>query len=107
MWSIGITEMVSRKTDGIMKLMQHHHHSVITDSFHCKRSESGEVVHVYNSNNYLMAEYTVRTGRISWQRVAALTQRESVEKWLRNNYPVVSTAKPVVVNKLSARAVRQ
>jgi hypothetical protein len=46
-------------TDAIIKLMQHHHHTDITDSFHCKRSESGEVVHVYNSNNYLMAEYTV------------------------------------------------
>jgi hypothetical protein len=67
--------------------MQHHHHSAINDSFHCKRSLSGDVVHVYNSNNYLMAEYTVRTGRASWQRVAPLTQRESVEKWLRNNYP--------------------
>jgi hypothetical protein len=72
--------------------MQHHHHSDITDSFHCKRSHSGDVVHVYNSNNYLMAEYTVRTGRTSWQRVAPVTQRESVEKWLRNNYPAVPEA---------------
>jgi hypothetical protein len=72
--------------------MQHHHHSDITDSFHCKRSHSGDVVHVYNSNNYLMAEYTVRTGRTSWHRVAPVTQRESVEKWLRNNYPAVSVA---------------
>jgi hypothetical protein len=68
--------------------MQHHHHSDISDSYHCKRSHSGDIVHVYNSNHYLMAEYTVRTGRTSWQRVAPLTQRESVEKWLRNNYPV-------------------
>ena len=70
--------------------MQHHHHSDINESYHCKRSHSGDVVHVYNSNNYLMAEYTVRTGRASWQRVAPLTQRESVEKWLRNNYPANS-----------------
>jgi hypothetical protein len=75
--------------------MQHHHHSDITDSFHCKRSHSGDVVHVYNSNNYLMAEYTVRTGRTSWQRVAPVTQRESVEKWLRNNYPAVPVPEPV------------
>ena len=74
--------------------MQHHHRSDITDSFHCKRSQSGDVVHVYNSNSYLMAEYTVQTGRTSWQRVAPLTQRESVEKWLRNNYPVASAPKP-------------
>jgi hypothetical protein len=90
--------------------MQHHHHADINDSFHCKRSASGEVVHVYNSNNYLMAEYTIRTGRTSWQRVAALTQRESVEKWLRNNYPAVIEAKPVAVTKQvdkpKARAAR-
>ena len=77
--------------------MQHHHHSDITDSFHCKRSHSGDVVHVYNSNNYLMAEYTVRTGRTSWQRVAPLTQRESVEKWLRSNYAVTSVPEPAAV----------
>jgi hypothetical protein len=77
--------------------MQHHHHSDITDSFHCKRSHSGDVVHVYNSNNYLMAEYTVRTGRTSWQRVAPVTQRESVEKWLRNNYPAVSVPQVATV----------
>jgi|HubBroStandDraft_1064217.scaffolds.fasta_scaffold130429_1 hypothetical protein len=77
--------------------MQHHHHTEITDSYHCKRSQSGDVVHVYNSNNYLMAEYIVGTGRTSWQRVAPLTQRESVEKWLRNNYPVPSAPEPVKV----------
>jgi hypothetical protein len=86
--------------------MQHHHHTDITDSFHCKRSHSGEVVHVYNSNNYLMAEYTIRTGRTSWQRVAALTQRESVEKWLRNNYPAVNAPKPVAVEKPKAKAAK-
>jgi hypothetical protein len=77
--------------------MQHHHHSDITDSYHCKRSNSGDVVHVYNSNNYLMAEYTVGTGRTSWQRVAPLTQRESVEKWLRNNFAVTSAPKAAPV----------
>jgi hypothetical protein len=94
-----------------MKVMQHHHHADITDSFHCKRSHSGEVVHIYNSNNYLMAEYTIRTGRTSWQRVAALTQRESVEKWLRNNYPPPSAQKAAApaekpAEKQKARAAR-
>jgi hypothetical protein len=89
-----------------MGSMQHHHHADITDSFHCKRSHSGEVVHVYNSNNYLMAEYTIRTGRTSWQRVAAVTQRESVEKWLRNNYPAVPVAEAPPVAKQKAKAAR-
>jgi hypothetical protein len=90
-----------------MELMQHHHRADINDSYHCKRSQSGEVVHVYNSNNYLMAEYTVRTGRTSWQRVAAVTQRESVEKWLRNNYPVANGLKTPAVEKVKARAARR
>ncbi len=90
-----------------MKSMQHHHHADITDSFHCKRSHSGEVVHVYNSNNYLMAEYTIRTGRTSWQRVAAVTQRESVEKWLRNNYPAVNAAEVPPAGKQKAKTARQ
>src|SRR6202050_5194751 len=78
--------------------MQHHHHTDISDSYHCKRSQSGDVVHVYNSNNYLMAEYSVGTGRTSWQRVAPLTQRESVEKWLRNNYPAVKAPEAAAVD---------
>ena len=78
--------------------MQHHHRADISESYHCKRSQSGDVVHVYNSNNYLMAEYTIGTGRTSWQRVAPITQRESVEKWLRANYPAPepAPAKPKV-----------
>jgi hypothetical protein len=81
--------------------MQHHHHTDISDSYHCKRSQSGDVVHVYNSNNYLMAEYIVGTGRTSWQRVAPLTQRESVEKWLRNNYPAVKAPEVAAVDAKS------
>ncbi len=72
--------------------MQHHHRADISESYHCKRSQSGDVVHVYNSNNYLMAEYTIGTGRTSWQRVAPVTQRESVEKWLKMNYPAPEPA---------------
>jgi hypothetical protein len=74
--------------------MQHHHHIAISDTFHCKRSPSGDVVHVYNANNYLMAEYIVRTGRTSWQRVAPVTQREAVEKWLHNTYPIPAPVQP-------------
>jgi hypothetical protein len=50
-----------------------------------------------------MAEYTVQTGRTIWQRVAPLTQRESVEKWLRNNYPVVGAPQAAKVEMKSKR----
>jgi hypothetical protein len=48
-----------------------------------------------------MAEYIVGTGRTSWQRVAPLTQRESVEKWLRNNYPAVKAPEAVAAEPKS------
>ena len=71
--------------------MQHHHHE-INNSYHCQRVNHGESVHVFNADHYLMADYNTRTGRISWQRVVAASQRESVEKWLRENYPMMSPA---------------
>ena len=35
-----------------------------------------------------MAEYSERTGGIKWQRVVIATQREKIEKWLGEHYPV-------------------
>ena len=71
--------------------MQHHHHE-INNSYHCQRVNHGESVHVFNADHYLMADYNTRTGRVSWQRVVAASQRESVEKWLRENYPMTRPA---------------
>jgi predicted transposase YdaD len=87
--------------------MQYRPDLEINDSFHCKRSQSGEVIHIFSSTDYLMAVYSQRTGQTTWQRVIALTQRESVETWLRNNYPVLGAVKTVTVGKLKARAARQ
>ena len=35
-----------------------------------------------------MAEYSERTGTVKWQRVVIATQREKIEKWLGEHYPV-------------------
>ena len=35
-----------------------------------------------------MAEYSERTGTIKWQRVVLATQREKIERWLGEHYPV-------------------
>lgn len=40
-----------------------------------------------------MAEYSERTGRVSWQRVVPVTQREAIERWLNEQYPVRKTTK--------------
>jgi len=35
-----------------------------------------------------MAEYNERTGAVKWIRVVLATQREILERWLRERYPV-------------------
>jgi hypothetical protein len=39
-----------------------------------------------------MAEYSERTGGVKWQRVVLASQREMVEKWLREHSPVRKAA---------------
>ncbi len=73
-----------------MKLVQHHHHK-INDTFHCRRAKQESLILVYNQDSYLMAEYSERTGRVSWQRVVPVTQREAIERWLNEQYPVRKT----------------
>jgi hypothetical protein len=67
--------------------VQHHHHK-INDAYHCRRAKQEGLVLVYNQDSYLMAEYSERTGRVSWQRVVPITQREAIERWLNEQYPV-------------------
>lgn len=75
--------------------MHHHHHPDINGTYHCKRSHKSEVIEVFNFDNYLMAEYNPQSGRVSWQRVVNASQREAVEKWLLENYPVKPVVAPV------------
>jgi hypothetical protein len=44
---------------------------------------------VVNSDGYFMAQYNERIGKTSRQRFPHVTQRESIEKWLRQHYPKV------------------
>jgi len=41
-----------------------------------------------------MAEYSERTGVLKWQRVVLTSQKEKIEKWLREHYPVQRAAAP-------------
>jgi hypothetical protein len=65
--------------------MQKHHTAPSTFQF---RRATADVIHVFNEGSYLMAEYSERTGSVKWQRVLIASQRESVERWLREHYPV-------------------
>ena len=64
------------------------HNASLNDSYHCKRAKQPGLVLVFNSDEYLMAEYSERTGNVRWQRVAPAAQKESVEKWLRQSFPI-------------------
>ena len=66
--------------------MQKHH--LTLSSYHFKRAKTDGVIHVLNEGSYIMAEYSERTGIVKWQRVVLATQREIVERWLRERYPI-------------------
>jgi hypothetical protein len=84
-----ITRLLQQNQRERVKLVsvQHHHHK-INDTYHCRRAKQESLILVYNQDSYLMAEYSERTGKVSWQRVVPVTQREAVERWLNEQYPV-------------------
>jgi len=64
--------------------MQKHHATPSAFQF---RRATADVIHVFNEGSYLMAEYSERTGIVKWQRVTIASQKEHVERWLREHYP--------------------
>jgi hypothetical protein len=75
-------------------------HQATLSAFQFRRS-TADLIQVYNEGSYLMAEYNERTGNTSWQRVLLATQREIIEKWLREHYPVKVAPAPVKVVKVA------
>ena len=57
-------------------------------SYHFKRAKTDGLIQVLNEGSYVMAEYSERTGEVKWQRVVLATQKEKIEKWLGEHYPV-------------------
>jgi hypothetical protein len=68
-------------------------------SFH-RRGINGLVI-VSNNLSYSMAEYNEHTGVTRWQRVVPATQREKVQKFLSEQYPVIAAP---VTNRKRAKA---
>jgi len=68
-------------------------HQSPPSSFHFRRSDTGGVIQVLNEGSYVMGEYNERTGELKWQRVVLATQREKIEKWLVEHYPVTKVAR--------------
>ena len=57
-------------------------------SYHFKRAKIDGLIQVLNEGSYVMAEYSERTGVVRWQRVVLATQKEKIERWLGEHYPV-------------------
>jgi hypothetical protein len=78
--------------------MQKHHAAL--SSYHFQRAKTQGIIKVLNEGSYVMAEYSERTGTVKWQRVVLATQKEMIEKWLGQHYPVQAAepapAPPVV-----------
>jgi len=65
------------------------HHSPLS-SFHFKRAKTDGLIEVLNEGSYVMAEYSERTGVVKWHRVVLAAQKEKIERWLDEHYPVQS-----------------
>jgi len=72
--------------------MQEHHHPTLS-SFRFKRAKTDGLIEVLNEGSYVMAEYSERTGIVKWQRVVQASQKEKIEKWLGDHYPVQSVSR--------------
>lgn len=77
---------------------------VCFSSYQFKRSGHHRI-EVLNEGSYVIAEYSERTGAVKWQRVVLASQREMIEKWLGEHYPV-EAKKPSRGEKVSFGSVR-
>lgn len=69
--------------------MQHENHDV----YRLHREKPDSPVAVLNQDGFFMAEYNPVTGTTAWHRVVPATKRESVEKRLAQQFPVVAETK--------------
>ena len=77
-------------------------HRVNLSSYQFRRSKFDGLIEVLNEGLYVMAEYSERTGLVKWQRVVLASQREQIEKWLGEHYPVQAKAQPAPRKRVSA-----
>ncbi len=82
--------------------MQKHHAAL--SSYHFQRAKTQGIIKVLNEGSYVMAEYSERTGMVKWQRVVLATQKEMIEKWLGQHYPVQAAPAPVPVETRRPKA---
>jgi hypothetical protein len=75
--------------------------SPLNSNFYCHRDPHSNVVHVFTTGAYLLAEYDVRNDSFSWQRLLPANQKLTIEEWIREKFPML---KPVVKELAKAKA---
>ena len=60
---------------------------VINASYHCRRAKQDGLILVFNEGEYLMAEYSERSGVTKYQRVVPAPQQHVIERWLSQRFP--------------------
>jgi hypothetical protein len=60
----------------------------INASYHCRRAKQDGLILILNQDEYLMAEYSERTGAVKYQRVVPGPQKDVIERWLSQHFPV-------------------
>ena len=58
--------------------------------YYCEKARQSGLIKVFNSDEYLMVEYSQNTGAVRWQRFAAAPQKAAIERWLSEHFPVPS-----------------
>jgi hypothetical protein len=80
-----------------MEVMQHHQpEQTILGSYSCRRSQHEGRLEILNENNYVMGVYNRSTGVVSWERLVLATQREAIQRWFAQYYPVTKRVEPTV-----------
>lgn len=59
----------------------------INSLYHCQRAKQEGLILIYNADEYLMAEYSMRTGALRYQRLVPAPQKDVIERWLGQHFP--------------------
>jgi hypothetical protein len=59
----------------------------INATYHCRRAKQDGLILVLNADEYLMAEYSERTGDTKYQRLVPMPQKDVIERWLGHHFP--------------------
>jgi hypothetical protein len=64
----------------------------INASYHCKRAKQDGLILIFNQDEYLMAEYSERSGTTKYQRLVPAPQKAVIEQWLGRHFPAGKSA---------------